>query len=60
MQPMEMMPVDQSFGPFFGESMPIGEQPVGGFGEMIQNQQEIPSGQMGMPDGGNDFWFFPQ
>ena len=69
MQPMEMMPMDQSFGPFFGEPIPIGEQPIGeqflgeqpigGFGEMIQNS-EIPSGQIETPGAGSDFWFFPQ
>ena len=72
MQPMELMPVDQSFGPFFGEPLPIGEplpvgeplpigeQAVGGFGEMIQNAEGIPSGPIGTPDAGSDFWFFPQ
>jgi len=65
MQPLETTPVDQNFGPFFGEPLPIGaqligEQPVGGFGEIIQGTQEIPSGQIGTPDAGSDFWFFPQ
>ncbi len=72
MMPMEMMPMDQSFGPFFGDPVPIGEplpigepmildeQPVGGFGEMIQTQQEIPLPQNGSPSNENDFWFFPQ
>jgi hypothetical protein len=65
MLPMEMMPVDQQFGPFFEEPMPIneqaiGEQPIGGYGEIIQNAPEIPSGQPTTPDTGDDFWFFPQ
>ena len=55
MQPMEMTPLDQNFGPFFGGSIPID-----GFGEMIQHQQEIPSGQITTPDARNDFWFFPR
>ncbi len=66
MQPVEMMPMGQNFGPFFGEPVPVGEQPVGGFGEIIQSRQgagiqpnqTIP--ENGAPAEGSDFWFFPQ
>ncbi len=76
MQPVEMMPMDQNFGPFFGESilmgesmlmdesMLIGEHPIGSLGDMIQNPQPIEQGQPlpqnGTPEAGSDFWFFPQ
>ena len=64
MVPVQAMPIDQNFGPFFGEAIPVGEQPVGGFGEIIQSQQGIPAEQalpQGVtPDVGSDFWFFPQ
>jgi hypothetical protein len=65
MQPIPMTPTNQSFGPFFGQSMPIVEQPVGeipigSFDQMIRGQQEASRRTTEMPDTQSDFWFFPQ